>query len=66
MREARLRNGRILLSHYMLVHITWIQTQWAAANFWTGLRCSDLRTDSDGVGDSASSETGCRLHCGTC
>lgn len=30
----------------MLVHITWIQTQRAAANFWTGLRCSALRPHS--------------------
>lgn len=50
MREARLRNGKNFIVRYMLVHITWIQTQWVAANFWTGIEVLRLRTDSDGVG----------------
>lgn len=36
---------------YVLVHITWIQTQSAATNFWVGFQNSDLRTDSGRGGE---------------
>lgn len=37
---------KFIVSHYMLVHITWIHIASAAANVWMRFKHSDLRTDS--------------------